>query len=252
MIVLVIFSISSYASPQSGGKSSGSGAAAGAYKGGDGSVARLVRESDVQAELHLSENQKVTVETTTKRLDALEAAIRQRMDSGPYTTLSGNGSLPALIEGANREHDRVVPKLLQTLTPPQRRRLLEIRLQVLDANALLLPEVIHILNLSTDQQRRLYTMKSQAIRSSIASNRGDRNAFRDEQRRLRRSQARTGTQSGQRGGISRNNPQQAAERLRQHKQLIKEAEQRMLNEVLTPKQRAKFHEIKGRPYNRKL
>lgn len=247
MLVVTCLSIP-LVSGQSRGRSTGGGASAGAYRGGDGSVTRLLWNSKVQAELKLDESQRNAIAAATKRLADLENVANQRIKLGPDQAPARSRSFPALINEANQELDRVVPRVLQILTEKQRKRLQQIRLQVLDFPALLLPEVSQALRLSPKQKQDLHNSWNEAIRSSFEAVRPDRIALRERNRQNRRNQAGAGSGSFRGGGVRVNTPEQAAENLRRREEMIKNAESRIRKEVLTPQQDAKFEELKGRPF----
>ena len=233
---LLSFSVAFAQSQNTGGRFKGGGSSSGAYSP-NGNLTQLLRDPSVHDELDLDDAQVQTVERETKALADIEQQLRSHDPRSQSRT-----SIPALIEAAKAEMQRLEPLLWKTLNPKQREQIPAIQIKKLGADALLLKQVKEYLNITPKQSKRLAEIQDasrlQAIRSSRPTRqRSDRTA----RRSFRSTDGRSGFSSGTSSSNSGKLPPQERLRLQSERQRIIEAgHERMVREVLTEQQRTKF------------
>lgn len=223
--------------------------------GGRGSVVRLVALPEVQEDLALSEPQKDAVAQVIFRLKSFEAEFAELLKQPPVAP-PGSGverQWVAAKQGqANQALTQARQELVRALQAPQGQRLEQLALQELGAEALFRPDVGRQLNLNPAQRQGLMRVReADAASVRAASAPPAAPAVRP-----------VGTAGGVAGRTSTNRapsgagagspaavrpPVQAPVTSGTLPPLSQEGERRMIQEVLTPQQRAMFEELKGRP-----
>ena len=140
---------------------------------GGGGIMGLLRRSDVQADLQLSDDQKSKLE----QLRTQAQGNRPRGQGGTPPTQEEMSAFRAQAEAAQKQAEAI-------LTPEQTHRLHEIQIQTEGDRAVLLPEVQSALGLSEEQKAHLkeinttYRAASQSIREKQQSQEIDRTTAR--------------------------------------------------------------------------
>lgn len=184
--------------------------------GGRGSVVRLATFPEVQQDLALSAAQKEAVATAVARLKAFEAQLAYDLKHPPALP-GGSESEQRWVTG---KHEEAVQALSQArleigraLGPTQMRRLEQIGLQELGAEALFRSDVVRSMNITPAQQKAMAKIQEATASSAERAGNGPGNAS---------------------GATSRPG-------------LPPEAARRIVEEVLTAQQRTKWGELLGRP-----
>jgi hypothetical protein len=238
------------AGAQSGGNAGGRasyGSGGYASGGGRGSIVRLVTYPEVQQDLGFSDEQKEAVRAINRRVYEHEMKMIEELKNPPpppraqWHTQRENAALK-MLEQARQE-------IAQTLTPAQMRRLEQVSLQELGAEALSRPDIARALNLSPAQKQKLARINSEAkqqIENSLGVRRGPSSGFQPGQRgSTQREVSAGGTNAfGQASAGTGYSVQKGSESI---STIVRESERRMIEEVLTPQQQAKLKELQGTP-----
>ena len=229
-----------------GGGSYGGGGGGYASGGGRGSVVLLVTYPEVQQDLALSDQQKEQVSAITREFKDYErkmfAEVNAEAARGPW--------------GLDRKREAAMQMLAQTrqdimrvLNLFQVKRLEQISLQELGAEALSRPDVAKALNLSQGQQQKLTQIGDQTeqkIAASLGVPTGPPAGFQPGRGGFARGEAASGGSNAvaRASSAAGNSVQKGPENIGA---ILRESERRMIEEVLTPLQQSKLKELQGTP-----
>jgi hypothetical protein len=203
------------AQPPGGRQGGGRGGFGGGMMGGPGAnLMGLLRSQDVQNDLQLTTDQK------DKLQDAAQAMgmgnMRERMQG--LQDLSQEERMAKMQEIMKEMQEKTEKQLAEILQPAQLARLKEIRLQVMGAGALALPEVSKALDITAEQTEKLKAIQQQIQDKVREAMQGSQDLSQEERMAKMRE-------------------------LRQ--QTMKEATEKAL-EILTPQQKVTFEKLKGK------
>jgi len=187
--------------------------------GGPGSILRLITYPEVQDDLQLDAKQKERIGEILSTFRALESKLLEenRNVSGPRPHLAVMERMKQL----EKENQKVSTQISSVLTSPQRDRLKQVSLQNRGAEVLFDPEIVKAIGITRAQQKRLDAMR-QGVKQK-------------EQELML--------------GIHTLPPEQRGEAIpaaiRKIAQIQDDVAKQMLEEVLTPSQKAKLAKLQG-------
>jgi hypothetical protein len=237
------------ASAQFGGNGGGGGSyGGGGYTsgGGRGSVVLLVTYPEVQKDLALSDRQQEQVSAITRRFNDYERKMFAEVSAD---VARGAQAMEQRHAAAREMLARTRQEIMRVLTLAQVKRLEQISLQDLGAEALFRPDVAKALNLSQGQQQKLTQISDQTeqqIAASLGVRTGPPPGFPPGPRGSARRDVSVGgtnafAQASSGAGYSvQKGPGGIGA-------ILRESERRMMEEVLTPQQQAKLKELQGTP-----
>ena len=179
--------------------------------GPGGNLLGLLRNQDVQNDLQLTTDQK------DKLRDAAQGMgnMRERMQG--LQDLSQEQRQAKMQEIMKEMQEKTEKQLAEILQPAQLQRLKEIRLQVMGAAALALPEVAKALDITAEQTEKLKAIQQQLQEKRREAMQGAADLSQEEREKMRETM----------------------------QQMAKDATAKAL-EVLTPQQKEAFEKLKGK------
>jgi hypothetical protein len=213
LVCAMLIVVSAMAQPPGGRRGGGPGGFGGGMMGGPGgNLLGLLRSQDVQNELQLTTDQKDKLQDAAQSM----GNMRERMQG--LQDLSQEERRAKMQEIMTEMQEKTEKQLAEILQPAQLQRLKEIRLQVIGAAALALPEVAKALDITAEQTDKLKAIQQQMQDKMREAMQGAADLSQEE----RMAKMRETMQQGMKDG--------AAKAL----------------EVLTPQQKEAFEKLKGK------
>lgn len=161
-----------YTTSRGGGGSSGGGGGSAGYEsgGGRGSIVRLVTNPEVEQDLALTQEQKDALKAISQKVKAYEKRMFAER-TGPPRAPSPHENRQWHIqkyEGGYQMLAGARQEIAKTLTPSQMKRLEQISLQDLGAEALFRPDIAQALNLSQEQRQKLAQIRDETGKELFA------------------------------------------------------------------------------------
>lgn len=142
-----------------GGQGRGQGGGFGGQRGGmmgqGASVAQLVGRADVQKDIKLTDEQKSKIEKINADAQAQRQAMFEEMRNG-----GGGGDRQAMMSQMQKMQEDIDKKVEAVLTAEQKTRIMQIKVQLQGARALMDTKIQNELKLSVDQKKKIEDLRT--------------------------------------------------------------------------------------------